>query len=102
VFMAQASGPFLRKRVAIPLAVRSADEGGGDFQLPFADLVRLTPQIGEAKVDIELEQIDAGGILGHGESVGPRSDDMISRWERSASRSDLRLPGAARTSWVGC
>src|SRR5829696_10233786 len=83
VLLAQASGPLFGERVAVPLAVGAADEGRDDVQLPVADLVCLTPQVGEAKVDVEFQQIDAGGVLGHGKSVGPASDDMIGAWMRS-------------------
>src|SRR5262245_32280642 len=77
VLLAQAARALLGERVAIPLAVGGADEGRNHVELPFADLVRLAPEVGEAKVDVELQQVDAGGVLGHGKSVGPPSDVMI-------------------------
>src|SRR4029453_5571205 len=79
VLLAQASRALLGERVAVPLAVGGSDEGRDHVELPVADLVGLAPEIGETEVDVELQQVDAGGVLGHGKSLGPASDGIIAR-----------------------
>jgi hypothetical protein len=56
--MAQGSRRVLREGVAVALAVGGAHEGGDDLEVPVGDVRRLPPEIGEAEVDVELEQID--------------------------------------------
>jgi hypothetical protein len=50
---------LLRERVAIALAVRGTDERGDDLEVPLRDVDRLTPEVGQANVDVELEQVYA-------------------------------------------
>ena len=56
---AERAGELLGQRVAVALAVGGAHEGGDDFERPFLDPGGLAPEVGEAKVDVELEQVDA-------------------------------------------
>jgi hypothetical protein len=56
--MAQGSRRVLGERVAVALAVGGPHEGGDDLEVPVGDVRRLPPEIGEAEVDVELEQID--------------------------------------------
>jgi hypothetical protein len=74
VVYAERARRFLGQRVAVSLAVRGADERSDDLEAPVGDVDRLTPEVGEPEVDVELEQIDSGRILGHGSSVGRASD----------------------------
>ena len=53
----------LGQRVAVPLAVRRAHERGDDLEVPLLDLGSLAPEVGEAEVDVELEEVDAGRLL---------------------------------------
>ena len=69
VIVAERAGIVLGQRVAIALPVRGAHERGDDFQVPLGHLARLAPEVGEPEVDVELEQVDAGGCLGHVEKV---------------------------------
>ena len=62
VLDAERAGRLLGQGVAVALAVRGADEGGDDLEVPLGDVGRLAPEVGEAEVDVELEQIDAGGF----------------------------------------
>ena len=32
-----------------------------DLEVPLGHLARLAPEVGEPEVDVELEQVDAGG-----------------------------------------
>src|SRR5262249_61675106 len=76
VAMVVAQGPrrVLGERVAVALAVGGTHEGRHDLQVPVRDVCRLAPEIGEAKVDIELEQIDARRRVGHRPRLGEASD----------------------------
>jgi deoxyribonuclease IV len=65
VLFTQTAGRVLGQRVAITLAVGRAHEGGDDLEVPLGDVAGLTPEVGEAKVDVELEEVDPGGALGH-------------------------------------
>jgi hypothetical protein len=56
--MAQGSRRVLRERVAVALAVGGSHEGRDDLEVPVRDVCRFPPEIGEAEVDVELEQID--------------------------------------------
>jgi hypothetical protein len=75
VLLAEQARRLLGERVAVALAVGRPDEGGHDVELPLADLAGLPPEVCEAKVDVELEEIDPGGTLGHGVSVETAPDD---------------------------
>jgi hypothetical protein len=59
VVEAESSRRLLRQRVAIALPVRGADERSDDFEVPVGHVNRFAPQVSEAEVDVELEQIDA-------------------------------------------
>jgi hypothetical protein len=74
VFLAETAGRVLRERVAVTLAVGGAHERCNDLDVPLLDLSGFTPEIGEAKVDVELKQVDAAGALWHTKSVEPVSD----------------------------
>jgi deoxyribonuclease IV len=74
--VAQGAGSILGERVAVALAVRGAQERGHDVEVPFRDVGRLPPQIGETEIDVELEQVDPRGVLGHAEKVETASDGM--------------------------
>jgi deoxyribonuclease-4 len=65
VLLAQTAGRVLGQRVAITLAVGRAHEGGDDLEVPLGDVAGLTPEVCETKVDVELEEVDPGGALGH-------------------------------------
>jgi hypothetical protein len=65
VLDAERARRFFRQGVAVPLAVRRADESGDDLETPLRDIHGLTPEIREAKVDVELEKIDASRGLRH-------------------------------------
>src|SRR5262245_5001271 len=74
VLVTERAGGLLGQRVAVPLAVGGPHEGRDDLQVPLRDLGRLTPEIGEAQVDIQLEQVDTRRSLGHANTVERRSD----------------------------
>ncbi|HEY8030476.1 MAG TPA: TIM barrel protein [Gaiellaceae bacterium] len=74
--MAQGARSVLGERVAVALAVRSAQEGGHDVEIPLGDIGRLPPQIGETEVDVELEEVDPRRVLGHADKVETASDGM--------------------------
>src|ERR1700755_807060 len=76
VLVAERAGRVLGERVAVPLAVGGAEEGGDDFEVPLRDLEGLAPQVGEAEVDVELEKVDPGWALGHGKNVETGSDGI--------------------------
>src|SRR5688500_15700383 len=65
VIVAERARSVLGQRVAVALAVGGAHERGDDFEVPLGHLARLAPEVGEPEVDVELEQVDAGGCLGH-------------------------------------
>ena len=72
----KANQAILGEGVAIPLAVRSPHECGDDVEVPLGDVGRLAPEIGQAEVDVELEQVDSRGLLRHDNKVENASDDM--------------------------
>ncbi len=74
---AEGAGRVLGEGVAVALAVRGAEEGGHDVQIPLIDAAGLAPEVGEPEVDVELEELDAGGALGHGLRVRPGSDGTL-------------------------
>jgi deoxyribonuclease-4 len=76
VIVAQGAGSVLGERVAVALAVRGAQERRHDIEVPFRDVGRLPPQIGETEIDVELEQVDPRRVLGHAEKVETASDGM--------------------------
>jgi hypothetical protein len=55
MIVAQGARSVLGERVAVALAVRGAQERGHDVEVPLRDIGSLPPQVGEAKVDVELE-----------------------------------------------
>src|SRR5205823_4133253 len=88
--LAEAPGQIFGQRVAVALPVGGAHEGCDDVEVPVLDLAGLAPEIGEAKVDIELQQVDAARALRHGKSLEGKSDDIgaplaLAAWERSIS-----------------
>ena len=58
VLDAERAGRILGQGIAIALAVGGPNEGSDDLEVPLGDVVGLPPEVGKAKVDIELEQID--------------------------------------------
>jgi deoxyribonuclease IV len=62
--------------VAIALAVGSTHERSDDIEVPFPDLGGLPPEVGEAQVDVELEQIDTAWSLGHAITLVRGSDGL--------------------------
>src|SRR5438552_6280523 len=79
VLVAERTRVVLGQGVAVALAVRGAHERRDDIEVPLADLARLAPEVGEAEVDVELEQVDAGRLLGHESSVKAASDGLLRR-----------------------
>src|SRR4029079_17364362 len=75
VVVAERPRRVLRKGIAIALAVSGPHEGGDDLEVPFRDIGSLAPEVGEAEVDVELEQVDARGLF-HASRVRMGSDDM--------------------------
>jgi hypothetical protein len=77
VLDAERARRLLGEGVAVALAVGGANERGDDLEIPLRDVGGLAPEIGQAKVDVELEEIDAGGPSGHAvegtEAVGRSS-----------------------------
>ena len=53
---------LLGERVAVPLAVGGAHERGDDVEIPVLDVGCLTPEVGEAEVDVELQEVDPGKV----------------------------------------
>lgn len=62
----EGAGRVLCERVAVALAVRSPQERGDHLEVPVAHTARLAPEIGQAQIDVQLEQLDARGSLRHG------------------------------------
>jgi deoxyribonuclease IV len=93
VVVAQRAGIVLGQNVAIPLAVGGAHEGRDDVEIPLADVGRLTPEVGQAEVDVELQQVDSGWALGHG--FQGRSAVGRQRWATVQIVGELRF-GPAR------
>src|SRR5690242_21837800 len=83
MLVAERAGRVLGQRVAVALAVCGPEKGGDDLEVPLGHVEGLTPEIGEAEVDVELEEIDSGRALGHGKKVGTGSDGIGCReWAR--------------------
>ncbi len=61
--VAQGARRVLGERVAIALPVRSAHERGDDLEVPFGYVGGLSPEIREPEIDVELEQVDARGLI---------------------------------------
>jgi deoxyribonuclease-4 len=76
MIMAERARSVLGERVAVALAVCGAKERSHDVEVPFRDVGCLAPQIGETKVDVELQQVDARRVLCHAEKVETGSDGM--------------------------
>src|SRR5438105_5041257 len=65
VVLAEAAGRFLGERVAVALAVRGAHERRDDVEVPLLHLGRLAPEVGQAQVDVEFEEVDSRWALCH-------------------------------------
>jgi len=65
VIEAERSRRLFRECIAVTLPVSRANERGDDLEVPVVHVDSFTPEIREADVDVELEQIDAGGFSGH-------------------------------------
>ena len=55
---AELTGGLLGERIAIALPVCRANEGSDHFEIPLGHIDGLAPEIRDAEVDVELEQID--------------------------------------------
>ena len=73
---AQRARRLLGERVAVALAVRSTDESRDDLEAPVGDVDGLAPEVGEPKVDVELEQVDSRRVGSHVSSVRVPSDGV--------------------------
>ena len=58
MIVAEGAGIILGKRIAVALPVRGAHERRHDVEVPLRDFPSLSPEIGQAEIDVELEQID--------------------------------------------
>src|ERR1700741_1312545 len=76
VLVAERARRVLGERVAVALAVGRPEERGDDLEIPVGDVEGLPPEVGEAQVDVELEQVDSGRALGHGKNVETGSDGI--------------------------
>src|SRR5689334_16675704 len=63
VIVAKRTRRVLGQGVAVSLAVGGAHEGGDDLEVPLRYLACLAPEVGEAEIDVELEEVDPGGLL---------------------------------------
>src|SRR4051812_46068893 len=62
VVLAERPGRVLGEGVAVALAVGGPHERGDHVEVPLGDVGGLAPEIGQAQVDVELEEVDAGGL----------------------------------------
>src|SRR3954451_17337512 len=86
VLVAQRAGRVLGERVAAALPVRGPEERGDDFEVPVRDVEGLAPEVGEAEVDVELEQVDSGRALWHDEKRRKRvGRHRLREWVRSGT-----------------
>src|SRR5690348_2696515 len=76
VILAERARRLFRQGVAVALPVGGAHEGCDHLEVPLGDVPGLAPKVGQPKVDVELEEIDAGGLLGHASRVETGSDDI--------------------------
>src|SRR3954470_12768536 len=65
VVLAERPRRVLGEGIAVALAVGGPHEGGDHVEVPLGDVGRLAPEIRQAQVDVELEEVDAGGLLWH-------------------------------------
>jgi deoxyribonuclease-4 len=77
VIEAERSRRLLGESIAVPLAVRRSDESGHNLEVPFGHIHRLSPELREAQVDVELEEIDPRRPPGHAASVRTWSDGTL-------------------------
>ncbi len=73
VVVAEGTRRVLGEGVAVALPVGGPHEGRDDLDVPLADIGRLPPEVRQAEVDVELEEIDAARLI-HAESVRAGSD----------------------------
>src|SRR5690349_12655116 len=76
VVLAERARQVLGQGVAVALSVGGAHEGGDHLEVPLGDVGGLAPEVGEPEVDVELEKVDARGLLGHASRVETGSDDI--------------------------
>src|SRR5579859_3802851 len=88
VVVAKRTRRVLGEGVAVALAVGRPHERGDNLEIPLGNLTGLAPEIGEAKIDVELQQVDARGLLGHADTVEIGSDGLrrtrLAAWARFA------------------
>jgi hypothetical protein len=77
VVVAQRARKIFGEGVAIALAVGGPHERGDDVEVPLRDVGGLAPEVGQAEVDVELEEVDSGGLLGHRDKVKTASDGLL-------------------------
>jgi iron complex transport system substrate-binding protein len=75
VVVAERPRRVLGEGVAVALAVGGAHEGGDDLEVPLGHVGGLAPEIGEAEIDVELQQVDARR-LSHSSRVRPAPDGV--------------------------
>ena len=75
VVVAQRTWRVLGEGVAVALPVGGTHERRDDLEIPLGDVGRLAPEVGETQVDVELEKVDAGGLV-HARRVRSPSDDI--------------------------
>ena len=90
----------LGQGVAVALAVGGPHERGDDLEVPVVHVAGLRPEVGEADVDIQLEQLDAAWSLGHEKKVEAGSDGPGGRgaWPGKLRRPSRNLHWRARGS----
>ena len=88
VLEAERARRLLGQGVAVPLAVGGSDKRSDDLETPLGNIHRFSPQIREAKVDVELEKIDTSRGRGH----AFERTDRIGRTYRARSNPLARIP----------
>src|ERR687895_550558 len=65
VVTAEAPGGILGEGVAVALTVRRSQERRDDLEVPLAHAACLAPEVGQAEVDVQLEELDPRRSLTH-------------------------------------
>jgi hypothetical protein len=64
VVVAERARQVLGQGVAVALSVGGPHERCNHVEVPLRDVGGLPPKVGQAEVDVELEQVDLEGCLG--------------------------------------
>ena len=91
--VAERARRVLGEGIAVALAVRGPHEGGDDLEVPLGDVGSLAPEVGEAEVDVELEQVDARGLF-HAQGYGGVGRHQNSRKEAHSAASRDAVDGS--------